>query len=224
MIPIALIALAESAVAESAPNNTSITIDTSKLEAFQQTLKDKAPALLATGVKEAFKKIGRADIRKLQREQLSGGSGLNVRSKGFKNSFKAKVNGKDLDNLQLSEYTGFKGAQIFETGGTITARNSKTLTILTDNARDGNGKRLMDRKQLRQLINSGKLKIIKTPKGIYIVSPDAKEVIAVLKKSVKIKKRLSFFSNFETNQAEHDAIYDGELEKALQAIVKNNTK
>src|SRR6185312_2036430 len=141
-----------------------------KLPAFIRALKLAAPEHLKRAFGKALYRIGKADTEKMRTEGLSA---LNIHSKGFRNSFKFKATdsreAKSINELTLTEYTGAKPFRIFQTGGDIEPRKSRTLTILTGAARSANGKRKYTQKELQDLINSGKAKIIKTKAGPAVV-------------------------------------------------------
>lgn len=197
-----------------------INFDTSSLKKISEVLEEKAPNEVFTAIKNSFKAIGTSDLRKLRREQLKGGSGLNVRAKGLGKVFKSKVSGKSKDDLQLREYVGWQPAIIFETGGKVVPDKAKNMMILFNTVKDGAGKRILNRKQIRALITSGELKIIKTKSGVYVVaqSEGKTEFVGKLVKSITQKKRLSFFKNYIDNEPKHEQIYQKQLDLALERV------
>jgi hypothetical protein len=221
----------------------SFEIDFSQVAGFGQAM-ERAPGKLLRSTALAFKRIGRSDIDKLKREQLSGGGGgLHIRSKGLRNAFKSKAstNVQQFDQIKLSEYTGWKAFKIFETGGTIVPRNRRLLTVLTKEGRDGSGKRKWTQKQITSMVRSGELRVIRTPKIVMLVrnvggryksgsrrgqfkSGARNEIVAYLVPSVKIRKMLDFYGNFSRNSAEHERILDEAALEALGLIVIDDGK
>jgi hypothetical protein len=184
-----------------------------------------APKKLADAEAKAFKRFGQSDIKKMVDEQLSGGDGLNIKSKGARNSFKYKVTGRHADEITLREYTGSKMMEIFQTGGTISA-NGKMLTVLTAAARDGSGKRNITQKELRAMVDSGAAAIVKlSGDRLAIIVEQHKtitgrtkqmQVLAFLVPAVEERQRIDFFRNFESNSAEHQRI----LQQVSDEVVK----
>lgn len=190
------------------------------------------PGFVASRLAAALTEIGRYDIEKLR----DNPGKLRIRAKGLKNSFKFKATtpGKatDLSKLFLVEYTGWKAADIFQTGGTVQARNAGSLTVLTDAARGPSGKRRWTQQQLRQQIAQGKMRMFKRPNGEMLIVQDkggltktgkgrkgtAVVLIAVLKNRVVLQKRLNFYENFTANESIHDQLLEGGLEDALKDV------
>src|ERR1700693_6368612 len=90
---------------------------------FARAMREAAPKNLVRSTAKALFLIGKSDIEKMKSEQLSGGR-LNIKFKGFRNSFKSKVtpsagSARSVNELQLSEYTGAKPFRLFQTGGDI---------------------------------------------------------------------------------------------------------
>jgi hypothetical protein len=212
--------------------NKEFAIDWSQVKRFGAACL-KTPVTIARHLARGLKLIGKSDITKMRSEQLSGGSGLNVRFRGLKNSFKFKSTDDDrafqLNKLFLDEYTRWPGARIFQTGGTITPKRAKNLTVLMPSMRGANGKRKVTQKELRALIDSKQARIIPTARGALIIREKASltkkgklrkgartEILAVLSRHSRQQKRLSFFENFQSNQSEHNRILDEAVEKALQ--------
>jgi len=201
-----------------------------KLPAFIRALKLAAPEHLKRAFGKALYRIGKADTEKMRTEGLSA---LNIHSKGFRNSFKFKATdsreAKSINELTLTEYTGAKPFRIFQTGGDIEPRKSRTLTILTGAARSANGKRKYTQKELQDLINSGKAKIIKTKAGPAVVQVDERTtksgalrkgskavILAWLKPHVTEPQKIDFFKNFESNESIHQQILDAAAEEAIE--------
>lgn len=203
----------------------------SQIPTFAKALKEAAPEHLRRAMGKAFSRIGKSDIEKMKTSL----SGLNIRSKRFRNSFKFKATdsreAKSINDLQLSEYTGAKPFRIFQTGGTITPTKSKMLMILTDAARNKGGTRKYSQKELSAMIASGQAKIIQTKAGPAVIQVEkltkggnyrkgAKAVIlAWLKPQVQEKKRIDFFANFESNSAAHDEILAAAAEEAIRRTI-----
>ena len=205
-------------------------VDVTKLEGFAHALAN-APKPLLKNLAKAYRDVGRFDIETL-RARLPGK--LNVRAKGLSNSFKFKATdpnrASDFTKLFTSEYTGWKAASIFQTGGTIVGKG-KQLTVLLDGARGANGRRKYTQKQLRALIASGKARFVPTPHGVLIVEDKGgltktgkgrkgsrSILLAILKKSITQTKRLDFYENFEANAAMHQDQLETAIENTLVEI------
>lgn len=203
---------------------------------FAKAMKEAAPEHLIRATGKALYLMGKSDIAKMRRDGLAG---LNIKSKGFRNSFKFKAtdsrNVKSLNALQLSEYTGAKPMRIFQTGGTVTASKARLLTILTGSARDGSGRRIYTQKELKAMIASGAAKIIQTKAGPAIilntvqhtqrgkVKTGAQSVIlAWLKPRITVKKRIDFFKNFDSNASEHERLLAEAAEWAIEATINDD--
>lgn len=200
---------------------------------FEQAIRKSAPNHLVSAMRKAFHQIGKSDIDKLKTEQLSGGK-LNIRSKGFRNSFKSKTNdAKTINQLTLREYTGAKPFQIFETGGTITPHKSRVLTVLTDAARTAGGKRKYSQLELRELINNKLARIIQTKAGPAIVL-EAKTtktgklrrgakmtILAWLRPNVTEDKRIDFIGNFERNSGLHNSFLESAAEECIERTIED---
>lgn len=211
-------------------------IDWSQIKRFGEACLE-APHTVSVHLAKALAAMGKSDITKLRSEQLSGGGGgLNVQFKGLRNAFKYKATDPEkafnLSKLFLDEYTRWPGAKIFQTGGVITPKRAKNLTILFPGMKS-KGKRKIKQKELRALIDSGEARIIKTTKGPLIIREKVKytkkgnvrkgaktEILAALRPMSRQKKRLSFFENFNANAAEHERLLNEACEKALQEMAK----
>lgn len=206
-----------------------VDIDWSSVADFGKAF-EQAPQELLKAVAQAFRNMGKSDIDKLKKEQLSGGGGhLKIRRKGLVNAFKQKVKeGKDFSQLTLDEYTGWKAFKIWETGGTITPRTKRLLTVLTDKARDSSGKRKYTQKQLQGMIQSGELRMVRSKKIVLIVKNvgvrnksggfrknSRNDIIAFLVPKVHLKKMLDFYGNFARNESEHQRYLDNAAGEAL---------
>lgn len=195
---------------------------------------EHAPKHLVREVGRAMNLIGRSDIEKLRREQLSGGEGrIKVSFKGLRNAFKHKAADSrkvaDLNHLWLSEYTGWKMFRIFQVGGTIQPRTSRMLTVLTDFGRPAGRKRRWTQKQMKAALKSGELKVLRTRGGPVIVQDkelktkkgklrkgSRMEIVAYLVPKTRQKKRLDFFANFEANKAEHERLLAAAAQMAME--------
>jgi hypothetical protein len=202
----------------------SFTVKVNGAAELQRNLK-LHPKILAKETKSAFKKIGRSDLSKFKKEQLRGGS-LNVKSRGFLNSFKSKVTGTSANDIALHEYTGAKPFEVFQSGGTITPHKGKYLTVLAPGARGADGKRIVTQKQLRAMLDSGDASIIKLKTKLAIILNDhakrnkdhVPKVIAWLVPEVHEKKRIDFFQNFESNEAAHERIWAKAAENVVNEL------
>jgi hypothetical protein len=205
------------------------------IPAFAKALREAAPKHLLKATGRAFYRIGKSDIEKFKNEQLSGGR-LNVRSKGFINSFKFRATDarkvKSVGQLELSEYTGAKPFRIFQTGGDISPAKAKVLTILTDSARNGQGTRKITQKELSAMISAGQAKIIQTKAGPAVIKVDERTtksgklrtgskatILAWLKPRVTEEKRIDFFGNFTSNAGAHEAILNEAAEEAIARTI-----
>ena len=203
------------------------------LEAIEgyHTCMTRAPGIFLKNLAKAYRDIGRTDINKLV-ESLPGK--FNIKAKGLIRSFKSKATdpgrATDITKIFASEYTGWKAAEIFQTGGVVTGKGKK-LTILFDEARSANGKRKFTQSQLRQMIAAGKCRFVPTPRGVLIVQSTGgltkggriqkgsrDTVIGLLKQSVTEKKRLDFFENVERNSSVHQEILEYAIEDTLVEI------
>jgi len=105
---------------------------------FARAMKLAASETLVRETGRALNLIGKSDIQKMKSEQLTGGR-LNVRFKGLLNAFKFKATesagASSISQLDLDEYTGVKMFRIFQTGGEISPRRARTLTVLAPGAR-----------------------------------------------------------------------------------------
>jgi hypothetical protein len=212
-------------------------------EQFASAMKTAMPKYLIQETAKALTKIGKSDILKMKTEQLQGGQGgsLNIKFKGFANSFKSKAtdagevsnNVTSLDQLKLSEYTGAKPFAIFQTGGTITPKNSKTLLVMTPIGR----KLFKNRIELKRAIDTGEVIIIKTKIGPALVRNLNKlnrrgqiargsrtDILAWLKPSVTEEKRIGFFKNFADNENMHEVFLGMAADEAMRKTVVDSTK
>jgi len=211
-----------------------ITFSFDDVPAFGRAMREAAPKFFVRELGKAFYQIGKSDNQKMKQQLQS--SGLNIRSKGFLNSFKFKASdsreAKSISDLSLNEYTGAKPFRIFQDGGTITPSSSRLLTILTDAARTAGGKRKFSQKELEAMIASGQAKIIQTKAGPAIIKVDnlttksgrykkgAKlTILAWLKPRVAEKKRIDFFANFESNGADHERILSAAADAAIEKTI-----
>ncbi len=204
-----------------------------------------APQELKRELGRAFFKIGQYDIQTLRRRQLSGRNtnGLNVRRRGLGRSFKFVASdsrkAKDLGDLFLTEYTRWPAAEIHQAGGTIRPKRGRALTILTDEARTAGGavKREYRRGGLARMIREGQASVIQTRRGPIVVrhrggltksgkprKGTRDEVVAFLRPSVRLRKRLDFFKNHERNTRRHNVVIDQAADRALQKAVKRRVR
>lgn len=193
---------------------------------------------LANGPKEllqelakGFRQIGSTDIDRL-RASLQGR--FNIRSKGLSKSFKYRASdparADTFSKLFVNEYTGWKAAQIFQTGGAVSGKGKK-LTILTDEARNASGRRKFTQSRLRQMIASHEVRFVPTPRGVLIVQDKGgltktgkgrknsrSIILAILVRQIVQKKRINFFENFSANESMHTEILETAIENALVRI------
>ena len=179
----------------------------------------------------AFNEIGRIDIASLQTDLTTR---LKIKRAGLRKSFKFKAtdqdHASDFKKLFVSEYTGWKAAEIFQTGGDINAKNVAGMTVLFNLSKSG-GFRSIAVAQLRMMFASGAAKIIHTPKGSFIIdisgsfarkkseSPDGNgQIIGMLLKRVSEKKRLDFFENSQGNDSKHMEVLGMAVDNTLAAI------
>lgn len=191
-------------------------------------MREAAPAALLRALGRAFHHIGQSDIEKMKTQGLSR---LNIRRRGFLNSFKFGATDsrqvRAIGQLSLSEYTGAKPFRIFQAGGDIQARN-RTLTIFAAAGRSASGKRKYSALQLRYMLDQGTAKIVPLRRGpaIVRVSKDRKaplEIIAFLRSRVQEQQRIDFFRNYESNAAQHDLQLEAAAEEALaQTLAQKN--
>jgi hypothetical protein len=206
------------------------TINLEALDGYH-TCMMRAPKIFLSNIAKAYGDIGRTDIKQLM-ESLPGK--FNIRAKGLMKAFKSKATdpGKatDITKIFADEYTGWKAAAIFQTGGTITGKG-KELTILFADARNANGRRKYTQAQLRQMIASGKCRFVPTPRGVLIVQSiggltkkgeyrkNTRDIIlGILKHSIVEKKRLDFYENVERNSSLHQEILEYAIEDTLAEI------
>jgi len=202
---------------------------------FARAMRVAAPRHLVRAVGKAFFRIGKSDIERMKTQGLGR---LNIRFKGFANSFKFRATdsrlAKTVDQIQLSEYTGAKPFRIFDIGGEISPIHARTLTVLAAGARNAAGARKYTRKQLRAMIESGEAKIIPTKAGPAIVKSDERLtkkgtlrrgskviILAWLRPRVSEQKRIDFEGNFQANSGEHERIL---AEAADEAIAKTEAE
>jgi len=187
-------------------------IDTSKLNKEIVKIQNKFNKEVLNATKRSLRKIGKTDLKKLKAEQLNSLQYLKVKSKGLKKSFKYKLIGRDLSDLYLSEYTRWKAAPIFQTGGVVVAKK-KLIPIFFDGAK-------VPKTIFSSKIESGDWTIFTSKGGnIIIYSRTEKKPIGVLKRQIIQKKRLAFFKNSEQNSAEHTQILDTEFDKSLRKLM-----
>jgi hypothetical protein len=206
------------------------TIDLTQLEGFSDLLK-KAPKPLFKYLAKAYAEIGRYDIDRI-RSNVSGS--FNITSKGVANSFKTRATNPsqatDFSKLFTTEYTGWKAAEIFQTGGVIQAKN-KALTILTPQARRASGKRQFTQSQIRNMIADKLAKFVPTPRGVLLVQftkggkirkkAGAYVILAILKPRVTEQKRLTFYETAEGNESIHTEMLEYAIENTLADIAAN---
>jgi len=202
---------------------------------FARAMKLAASETLVRETGRALNLIGKSDIQKMKSEQLTGGR-LNVRFKGLLNAFKFKATesagASSISQLDLDEYTGVKMFRIFQTGGEISPRRARTLTVLAPGARTAGGKRKYSMKELRDMIRSGAAEIIPTRNGPVVATPEFKTtkkgklrrqsritVLAYLRPRVGEQKRIDFFGNFEANAAEHERILGEAGDRAIGKMI-----
>ena len=210
---------------------TAVAIDLAAIDGYWRAVRD-APDVLMRELATAYGQIVRYDIDTLR----SGlGGRLNIRSRGLAKSFKGKATdpGKatDLSKLFGTEYTGWKAAAIFETGGTI-AGKGKSLTVLFPDARGAGGKRKYTQRQLIAMAAAKQIRFVPTPRGVLIIQDvggltgtgktrknSRSIVLGILKRTVTERKRLDFFENAERNEPMHQDILETAVENTLVAIV-----
>jgi len=187
-------------------------IETKQLKKTIDKLNKNLNREILNSTKRSLRAIGKSDIKKLKDEQLSGGGGLNVKSKALKKSFKYKLYGRNLNDLELSSWTGWKAAAIFQTGGTVNAKN-KLLPVFFSGNR-------MSRKEYREAFRSKKFVIVKAKTGkLMIFDTQSDQFVGTLQAQIIQKKRLRFFENHENNQNEHANILDREFQKGMEKLI-----
>ena len=197
----------------------------------------EAPEVLMRELAGAYGQIARYDVDTL-RAGLAGR--LNIRSRGLAKSFKGKATdpskATDLSKLFATEYTGWKAAAIFETGGTI-AGKGKSLTVLFPDARGAGGKRKYTQRELMQMIASKAVHFVHTPRGTLIVQDvggltgagktrknSRSVILGVLKRTVTERKRLDFFANATRNESMHQDILETAVENTLVTVAVRNAE
>lgn len=211
-------------------NGVAVGIDLSAIDGYFRAVKE-APDVLMRELADAYGAIARLDVDTL-RGGLAGR--LNIRSRGLAKSFKGRATDRakatDLSKLFATVYTGWKAAEIFETGGTI-AGKGKSLTVLTSDARGAGGRRKYTQRQLMQLVASKQVRFVPTPRGVLIVQDvggltgtgktrknSRSVVLGILKRTVTERKRLDFFANAERNGSLHQEFLEYAVENTLAAI------
>lgn len=165
--------------------------------------------------KRSLRGIGKADINKLKKEQLQPGGSLNVKSKAFRKSFKYKLYGRDLNDLELSQWSGSRIAEIFTTGGTVKAKN-KLMPVFFGNK--------PTRPEYKANFASGRYIVFKSKSGnLIIFDNQLDKPIGVLKGEIHQQKRLYFYENHSNNAAEHEKIINEQFEKSLQKLMGDKT-
>lgn len=190
----------------------------------------EGPRKLVRNLAIAYQAIGRYDITTF-RASLS--DKLHLKQTQTPNAFRMVASDPErattIGKLFIDEYTKWAAAGIFQTGGTITG-HGKYLTILTNAARDGGGKRFTAEK-LRQMIDSKQARLIPTPRGYLIVKNASKSakrsgirgiILAVLRKQVTEQKRIDFYENAERNSSMHDDILETAVENTLVEIASDS--
>jgi hypothetical protein len=217
----------------------SVSIDLEALQDFHACL-ERAPTVLFKELAKAFTEIGRYDINRI-RSNVSGN--LKLTSQGAAKSFKFKATdvGKanSFDKLFTDEYTGWKAAKIFQTGGTITGKN-KNLTIIFPEGRSASGKRKFTQSDLRNMILEKKVRLVPTPRGMLIIQsmggltktgqiktggkgPGSRDVIiGILKRSVDEKKRIDFYETFDAAGSVHTEMLEYAIENTLATIAASD--
>jgi len=204
-----------------------ISFDTTQIAGFAETL-EKAPELFAEEITKAYDKTGRYTNEQIRADAMKG---LQSKGKGPAKAFKYKASDKnkvggDINKVFVDFYSKWKAAGIFDTGGTIHPAIAGGLTILTDKAKGASGRRRWTSQQIVMMIDSGQLRLIKTPSGWLIVQPKGgltntgkmrkgtrDDIIAIIKKSVKEPKRIHF-----TETVEHNI---GFLIDAIETAIEN---
>jgi hypothetical protein len=208
----------------------SLTIDLTQIEGFADAFK-KSPKSLVRNINKAYRDIGRYDIKAI-RENVGGH--LKLVSQGAAKSFKEKSSdpnqAKDLNHVFTSEYTGWKAAAIFQTGGVIQGKG-KMLTILTPQARRATGKRQFTQSQIRQMVADQTARFVPTPRGILLVQFTAKGklkkkkgnyvILAILKRQVTEQKRINFYETSEGAESIHQEMIEYAIEDTLAEIASN---
>ncbi len=136
-------------------------VNVEAIDGFAQALQG-APRRCSGSWPERSTRSPSTDVETFRRELPAR---LKIRKAGLAGAFKGVASkpamATDLSKVFASVYTGWKAAEIFETGGTI--GRGKSLTVLTAAGRTSAGRRLYTQKQLLAMMNTGKVRFIRRP-------------------------------------------------------------
>jgi len=187
----------------------SLKIDFKSLTKEIKHLEKKLNREIINATKRSLRGIGKVDTNRMKKEGLKEFKETKI----LKKTFKRKLYGRNLNDLELSMWSGFPGAAIFQTGGTVSAKQ-KLMPIFFQKT---------SRMVMKAAFKSGKFITFKSKKGnIIIFDSELKVPVGVLKSSIKQKKRLSFFENHLENNAEHEEILNKEFDKSLEKLMTEN--
>lgn len=213
-----------------------ITIDDSQGRAMAEAWR-VAPMQLLQNLAEAFQQIGRYDIERLTAEQLSGGRFLNTQSAGVRKSFKFKASDParvtDPRQLFVNEYTKWPGAVSHETGGEIKGSRG-AMWVMLASGRGPSGKRRFSDEQIEQNLRSGRFALIRLPDQGWVLSDTGHEnigdvrvrvhnrkygnLIAILRRSVRMKKRLDWEGLIQRNAEIHTQLIGEAIDKTISEL------
>lgn len=193
-----------------------------------------APKILFRELAKAYGAIGRYDIDRI-RSNVSGS--FNLRSQGAAKSFKYKSTtpskATGFGKLFTSEYTGWKAAEIFVTGGTISGKG-KQLTIIFPEGRTVTGKRKITQSQLRMMILEKKVRLVPTPRGMLIIlntggltktgkirEGTRSTIIGILKHSVDERKRINFYETINAGSSAHQEFLEDAVDSTMAEVAAN---
>ncbi|HEV7297758.1 MAG TPA: hypothetical protein VGN72_00210 [Tepidisphaeraceae bacterium] len=203
-------------------------INLMQLDGLAQAMRT-APKVLLKELAKGYRDIGRYDIDTFR----AGGVGK-FKSKKVGNTFKFRASDpskvETFDQLFVSEYTKWKAAPIFETGGQVRAKG-KAMPILTEAGMKANGGRKYSANKIRQMLASGEVKIIPTPRGPIIIREvggltktgkirkgTRTEILAIFRKAINQVDRLDFTTHAQKNSGMHTQILQAAIDKALATI------
>lgn len=163
-----------------------ITIQLEGVDNIVKRLK-KMPVELKPKAKAALTKAA-ITLQKIMVGRSTGGDPLNRRTGQLARSWRVDVGTNPLSPAVAVATTGTPYAIIHEFGGTVTAKNSKFLTIPLDANKTGAG---VMRQNARQVIDAGGHTFMSKRGNMIIAGKDGVPMF-VLKRSVTIPARLGF--------------------------------
>ena len=217
-----------------------VSVDYSQIPGFAQALR-LMPQQLAKELATAFQQIGAVDTLTMRAQVASGFKGRKGFDRAF--TFRSTDPGKatGIGKLFISEYTRFAAFKGFETGATISGKSAASIPILVNEKYRAQLRGTPEGKfgrKFQMLVNKtdgrvymtrirGDLYVMRDYGGLTKTGKTRKgsrtEIIAIFRESAKLKKRISFFQNFQNNASRHDAMLDAAVERALQNTVHVTT-